>query len=195
MTPRILVAYATTDGQTAKIAADVAKTLRDRAVAVTLVNVAEDRMADPAPYSAVIVAASVHVGRFQKSVRDWARIHRQTLASRPAAFIGVCLAVANRSPSVDRGIQAVLDRFVLDTGWKPAETKVVAGALKYTKYGWLKRWVLKRIAAKQGGGIDTTRDYEYTDWDDLRAFATRFAAELPTAEGSSERGAAVGAAV
>ena len=52
---------------------------------------------------------------------------------------------------------------------------MVAGALPYTKYGWLKRMMMKRIVAKAGGDTDTTRDYEYTDWIDLRNFARDFA--------------------
>lgn len=43
--------------------------------------------------------------------------------------------------------------------------------------------------------IDTSRDYEYTDWDDLQAFAARFAAGVTTGVEPAERGAAVGAAV
>lgn len=33
---------------------------------------------------------------------------------------------------------------------------------------------MKRIAAKAGGATDTSRDYEYTSWVELRAFAERF---------------------
>jgi menaquinone-dependent protoporphyrinogen oxidase len=50
----------------------------------------------------------------------------------------------------------------------------VAGALPYTRYNWLKRWVMKRIVAKAGGDTDTTRDYEYTNWEELRAFSEEF---------------------
>ena len=53
-------------------------------------------------------------------------------------------------------------------------TKPVAGALPYTRYNWFIRRVMKRIAAKAGGDTDTTRDYEYTDWQDLRSFAEQF---------------------
>jgi len=35
---------------------------------------------------------------------------------------------------------------------------------------------MKRIVRKAGGDIDTSRDYEYTDWDDLRRFAGEFVA-------------------
>ena len=64
--------------------------------------------------------------------------------------------------------------FFAGTGWQPAITKEVAGALPYTRYNWFIRQVMKRIAAKAGGDTDTTRDYEYTDWPDLRGFAEYF---------------------
>lgn len=193
MAPWVLVIYATTDGHTAKIATEIAQTLRNQEIAVTLVNAASQRMRDPLPYSAVIVAASVHAGRFQRSVRQWARRHRKVLASRPSAFVGVCLAIVNHSPAVDAEIKTVLDRFVRDTGWTPSEIKIVAGALKYTQYGWLKRWMIRRIVAAHGGDIDTSRDYEYTDWDDLRAFARRFAGESRGMSGEEPQSPAVAA--
>jgi menaquinone-dependent protoporphyrinogen oxidase len=174
MAPSILVIYGTNEGQTAKIATEIAATLRSQSVAVTLASAASPWTANPADYSAVIVAASVHIGRFQKSVRAWVRAHREALQKRPSAFIAVCLAVLNRTPKVEQDIQAILGRFSQETGWQPTETKVVAGAVKYTKYGWLTRWVMKRIVAKAGGDTDTSRDYEYTDWDDLREFSMRF---------------------
>jgi len=34
---------------------------------------------------------------------------------------------------------------------------------------------MRRIARKEGGDTDTSRDYEYTDWNDLRAFGEAFA--------------------
>jgi menaquinone-dependent protoporphyrinogen oxidase len=35
---------------------------------------------------------------------------------------------------------------------------------------------MKRIASASGGDTDTSRDYEYTDWKDLRDFVDRFSA-------------------
>ena len=35
--------------------------------------------------------------------------------------------------------------------------------------------MMQRIVAKAGGDTDTTRDFEYTDWNDLRSFAEDFA--------------------
>jgi menaquinone-dependent protoporphyrinogen oxidase len=37
---------------------------------------------------------------------------------------------------------------------------------------------MKRIARKEGGPTDTSRDYEYTDWEAVDRFADAFAAKL-----------------
>jgi menaquinone-dependent protoporphyrinogen oxidase len=52
---------------------------------------------------------------------------------------------------------------------------MIAGALKYSRYPLPLRWLMKRIAAKAGGDTDTSRDYEYTDWAQVEAYARRLA--------------------
>jgi menaquinone-dependent protoporphyrinogen oxidase len=166
--PRILIVYGTTDGHTAKIARYLAEQLRGEAAQASSAP-------DPTPYDGVIVAASVHIGDFQKSVRKWVAAHAKALEARPSAFLAVCLGVLQPEPQVRRDLERIVERFLARTGWRPAETKLVAGAVLYTRYGWLKRWVMKRIAAKAGGSTDTSRDHEYTDWAGLAEFARSFA--------------------
>lgn len=170
---RVLVLYGTTEGHTAKIAGTIADTLRAQGIEV---DVAEAGMDDPRAddYSGVVVAASVHASRYQRPVQQWVQKNREALAGKPSAFVSVSLGVLQWQPEVQREMNAIVDRFLMTTGWRPMWTKSVAGALAYTKYGWLTRWVMQRIAAKAGGDTDTTRDYEYTDWPDVRAFAERF---------------------
>ena len=50
-------------------------------------------------------------------------------------------------------------------------TARVAGALVYSRYGWFKARMLRRIVAKNGGDTDMSRDYEYTDWAAIDRFA------------------------
>jgi menaquinone-dependent protoporphyrinogen oxidase len=173
--PRILILYGTTDGHTAKISAALAETLRLDGAFVDVVD-AGARVPSPGPeqYTAIIVAASVHASGYQSSVRRWVAANVRALRDRPTAFVSVCLGVLQHDPTVDRELQAILHRFYRLTGWQPAVTKIVAGALLYTRYGWLKRLVMRRIAAKAQGDVDTSRDYEYTDWTDLKGFARDF---------------------
>ena len=169
---KILVVYATTDGQTAKVAREIGVALRD-AGADAHVMIASRMLDGPEGYAGVIVAGSVHGGGYQRSLRRWITRHADALATRPGAFVSVCLAVLN--PAAAPAVTAVMSRFLEKCGWHPSLVKPVAGALLYTRYGWLKRWMMKRIVAKNGGDTDTSRDYEYTDWEDIRRFAANFA--------------------
>ena len=171
---RILVLYGTTEGHTAKVARFLGDTLRADGVSADVID-ARTVCPSPDSYDAVIVAASVHARGYQRTVRRWVHDHARVLNDKPTAFVSVCLAVLQHEPKVERDLAAIVDRFLTSTGWRPAITKNVAGALAYSRYNWLKRWAMVRIVRKAGGDIDTSRDYEYTDWADLRAFAEEFA--------------------
>ena len=170
----ILVVHGTTHGHTAKIAAAVATAIEASGASCD-VMAAADATRNPGDYDGVVVAASVHAGKYQKAVVAWVRAHRAVLDANPTAFISVCLGVLQKQPNVDRELKNILDRFSTETGWRPQVTTTVAGALPYTKYNWFIRWVMKRIAAKAGGDTDTSRDYEYTDWAALSRFSVQFA--------------------
>jgi len=56
--------------------------------------------------------------------------------------------------------------------------KPIAGALLYTKYNFIVRFIMKRIARQAGAATDTSKDYEYTDWAALSRFIDEFVKEL-----------------
>lgn len=60
--------------------------------------------------------------------------------------------------------------FFLKTNWRPDRWTIFAGALPYSKYSWIKKRVMKAIVAVAGGDTDTSRDYEYTDWNEVKEF-------------------------
>src|SRR5262245_36873058 len=177
MSRRILILYGTTEGQTAKIARAMADTLRSGGDDVDVVQAKGSGVGPyPEDYAGVIVAGSVHIGGYQRAVQRWVKAHEPQLRARPNAFVSVCLGVLQHSEKVDRELAEILRRFFVRTGWQPNESKIVAGALPYTKYNWLTRWMMRRIVAKAHGDTDTSRDYEYTDWAALADFAQRFGA-------------------
>jgi menaquinone-dependent protoporphyrinogen oxidase len=165
-----LVIFGTTDGQTGKIANVLAHNLRSLGATVDVVNAASSTPS-PASYRAVVVAASVHASGYQPEVAHWIGQYRDYLSARPTAFVSVCLGVLQHDAAVDAELAAIMSRFFEKTGWTPTTTKIVAGALPYTRYNILKRWMMRRIVRKAGGDTDVTRDHEYTDWADLAAFA------------------------
>ena len=175
---RILVLYGTTEGQTARIARFIGDALGADGISADVID-ARAVSSSPGNYDAVIVAASVHAGGYQRAVRRWVRTNAHVLNQKPSAFVSVCLAVLQHEPKVKQELGAIVDGFYRSTGWYPPVTEHVAGALPYTRYNWLKRRVMVRIVRKAGGDVDTSRDYEYTDWVDVRIFAEKFARSLP----------------
>jgi menaquinone-dependent protoporphyrinogen oxidase len=185
---RVLILYGTSEGQTAKIARAISIRLNTGGIETDLVRAGT---LDPRPchYAAVIVAASVHAGGYQKAVTKWIRAHRFEFGNLPTGFVSVCLAVISKKEKERDEARAMPRRFADGLAWHPTVIKVVAGALPYTKYNVFIRWIMKRIASEAGGDTDTSRDYEYTDWKDLADFADRFAALVipaPALRGGAE---------
>jgi menaquinone-dependent protoporphyrinogen oxidase len=167
---RILIVYGTTDGHTAKVAGAIADALRAGGAVVDVHQIGRAHCL-PDGYDGVIVASPLRGGKYLKPVRRWVHAHAAVLNVRSTVFVSICLGVLQHDPAVNRALNAIVVRFLAETGWRPTVTKLVAGALPYTRYNWFIRRVMKRIAAQAGGDTDTTRDYEYTDWPDLRGFA------------------------
>jgi menaquinone-dependent protoporphyrinogen oxidase len=61
-------------------------------------------------------------------------------------------------------VQRVVDSFLADTGWHPSKVHAAAGALMYSKYNFLIRFIMRAIARKEGANTDTSQDHEFTDW-------------------------------
>jgi menaquinone-dependent protoporphyrinogen oxidase len=175
-----VILYATREGQTRRIAQHIAKILRERRQTVRLRNVREiDEPFTLDRYEGAIVAASVHVGKHEPEMVEFVRRHRDELEALKTAFISVSLSEAGAEdasrPAEDRAksaadVQGMIDKFLADTGWRPQRIKAVAGALLYTKYNFLVRFVMKQISKKSSGPTDTSRDYELTDWKALDRF-------------------------
>ena len=173
------VFYATTEGQTRRIAERVAKVLRERGVESRAIDVTGDDVAyiDWRRVRGVAAGASVHVGRHQRTMDAFIRQHRDQLATRPSLFFSVSMRAGSPKPVDQTAVQEFAHAYLTQVGWKPLYVAAVAGRLAYTQYNWIVRFMMKRIAKRHGAATDTSRDHEYTDWNQV----TRLAAELATA--------------
>lgn len=177
----LLLLYGTTEGQTGKIAGFVADHLVQQGHQAQLVNASDaTRAVDPRDFDAVIIAASLHAGRYQSAVNHFVRDHLAAIDARPNALLSVSLAAAGDDEEDVEGLQKCVADFAYETGWMPNGIHHVAGAFRYTSYDFLKRWAMKYIAYRKGGPTDTSRDYELTDWDDLTRFVDSFVKDAAT---------------
>ena len=130
-------------------------------------------------YASACVAASVHIGHHEREMIAFVKRNREDLARLGAVFLSVTLSEAGaedpQAPTERReqaaaDAQRMIDVFIEETGWRPARALPVAGALAYSRYNFIIRFLMKRIARKAGAPTDTSRDYEFTDWAALDRF-------------------------
>lgn len=195
----ILIVYATREGHTRRIAEHIAELLLARGLEVELLDARSNDavgLAASDHYSGAILAASLHMGRHEpEMVRFIEREHR-ALTQLPTAFLSISMSAAAAQneanpPEYRRKVRKELDKIsemlFEKTNWHPARKTLVAGALMYTKYNVLVRWVMKRIARHEGGSTDTTRDHVYTDWNTLDHFIEAFVSTLEDKAAPSEQ--------
>jgi len=182
----VLILFATREGQTEKIARRMTAVLEAKGHRVDLRDVDRaSRALDLRRYQAIFVGSPIRVGSYLPSVVRFVQAQRDSLNHVPSAFFSVSLAVApHRGPRKSDGraeTMRAVEKFTRKTGWTPRRIELLAGALPYSKYNFLTRFVMRRISAAAGGDTDTSRDYEYTDWDAVDRFTSEFVDEISAA--------------
>lgn len=167
---RMLIVYASRYGQTRKVAERIASSAKAEGVETHVWEVST-LPHDVAPHSCdmVVLAGAVYFGKFSKALEHFATGQRSNLARVRSVFV----AVSNAASSAEGRDTADSDAraFIGRTGWVPDAIELVAGGEPYTKYGFFTRWMMVRYAKKFGGRkVDTSRDYEFTDWSEVDRF-------------------------
>lgn len=182
----ILVLYSSHDGQTRRIAARVAEVLGHAGHDAELCSAdAPDVGREIGASDGVVVGAAVRYGHFAPRLQSLVRQRRNLLTALPNAFFAVCLSAGGpgAKPALAR---SYVDKFIRRTGWQAEDVAIFAGALRYRMYNPLIRLLMRLIVGHAGGDTDTSRDYEYTDWQAVDRFAAQFAARFaPPAPGRS----------
>jgi len=175
---KILVAYASTDGHTRKICRVVADWLSDAGQMVELLPLADAGDIDLTRFDAVLLAASVHGGRYQKALTEFCAERSDTLSALPSLFLSVSLAAAGHEAEDWQGLEKILADFTSATGWTPDRVEQLAGAYKPSEYDIFRRFVMRRILALKDPSADLSADIEYTDWVALKAVLADWTASV-----------------
>lgn len=174
MARRILIVYGTTYGQTARIAHYIQDVLTSEGCEVVL-EPADRWRADwnVHGYDAIIVGASLIVGKHQASVAKFASENRTALNRIPTAFFSVSASAAGSDPRAIAEVDRLINAFLAEAQWHPRTVEKIGGAIAYTRYSLPVRMAMKFISWRNGGSTDTSRDHELTDWAQVRQFALR----------------------
>ncbi|MES3037694.1 MAG: menaquinone-dependent protoporphyrinogen IX dehydrogenase [Bdellovibrionota bacterium] len=172
---KVLIIYQSYNGQTKKISDFIQQFLNVKGVSSDIFNVENLPDIDLSNYSTVIIGAPVHIQRYSAKLRSWVKKNSQTLNLVPGLFFSVCLGILQKDdPVVQAAEKNIAERFLKETAWKPTTIAIFGGALTFTQYNYIEKLLMKFIAKKAGGDTDTKKDFEYTDWHEVKKVIEEF---------------------
>jgi len=169
---KALILYSSRDGQTHAISSYIASVLKEKC-SCDVIDLAHAEHVDLNSYDQVMIGASIRYGHFNSVLDKFVKKHAEKLNQMPSAFFGVNLTARKpekRSPQTN----AYVRKFLLSSPWEPAICGVFAGALRYPRYRWFDKVMIQLIMRMTGGETDTSKEVEYTDWQQVAKFAEDF---------------------
>ncbi|EOC1053685.1 menaquinone-dependent protoporphyrinogen IX dehydrogenase [Cronobacter sakazakii] len=171
---KTLILFSTRDGQTREIAFYIASQLQEMGEAVDVVNLHRAEAPDWTQYKKVVIGASIRYGHFHPTLDTFVKQHQQALNALPGAFFSVNL-VARKPEKRTPQTNSYTRKFLLNSPWQPDRCAVFAGALRYPRYRWFDRFMIRLIMKMTGGETDTSKEVVYTDWPQVALFAQEIA--------------------
>ncbi|MDW6002438.1 menaquinone-dependent protoporphyrinogen IX dehydrogenase [Vibrio mangrovi] len=170
---KVLCLYSTREGQTKKIVEYIVERLEG--YQCEYVDLHQFPTLDLALYDKVLVAASIRYGRLHKALYQFIESHHHQLDKSKAAFICINLTARKEEQNKDTPEGSVyVQTFLRKSFWQPEMIGVFAGALRYPRYRFFDRIMIRFIMMMTGGETDTSKEVEYTNWDKVKKFAKKF---------------------
>jgi len=170
---RILIIYSSTDGHTIKISKYISKILTATVDHVSI----KDPIPSLKKYDGIIIGASIRYGFHRAKVKKYINKHYKELNGIPNAFFSVSLIARNKERrNVDNNPYA--KKFLDKIKWKPKNIALFGGMLNYPAYSFFDRLMIQLIMTITKGPTDSKTVIEYTDWNQVKNFATEFNSQI-----------------
>jgi menaquinone-dependent protoporphyrinogen oxidase len=164
---RVLVTYSSKYGATAGIAERIGEGLRKSGLRVDVLSV--DRVADLAPYDAVVLGSGVYMGNWRKDAATFLTANESALASRPVWLF-------SDGPTGEGEPTDLMNGWRFPQALQPVADRIHArdiaffhGALDAKRLSFADKLVVRAVKAPLG---------DYRDWERIEAWAAEIAAAL-----------------
>lgn len=169
----VLIAFATIEGQTGKIARFIENEVRKAGHDVVVFDVSDETR--PVSFDGVdkvILAAPVHERRHPKTFDVFLAGQRQELEARKTLLISVSLSAA-----FEDGLEEANEYVVemkMRTGFTPDAEVLVAGAVRSASYDYFQSQIVRHVVLRDRDYDPEESEHEFTNWQALAAAIADF---------------------
>ena len=165
---KILLTYSTVDGHTKTICEKILSYSKTSQVDILPI----DRSINIKDYDTVVIGASIRYGKYREEIFKFIKENEELLNSKDNAFFSVNV-VARKENKNKPETNPYLIKFLNKISWQPKILDVFAGKIDYPKYKFLDKYAIKFIMWITKGPTDTSKVYEFTDWNRVKSFAEK----------------------
>ena len=165
---KILLTYSTVDGHTKTICEKILSYSETSQVDILPI----DSSINIKDYDTVVIGASIRYGKYREEIFEFIKENEELLNSKDNAFFSVNV-VARKENKNKPETNPYLIKFLNKISWQPKILDVFAGKIDYPKYKFLDKYAIKFIMWITKGSTDTSKVYEFTDWNRVKSFAEK----------------------
>ena len=165
---KVLLTYSTVDGHTKTICEKILSYSETSQVDILPI----DSSINIKDYDTVVIGASIRYGKYREEIFEFIKENEELLNSKDNAFFSVNV-VARKENKNKPETNPYLIKFLNNISWQPKIVDVFAGKIDYPNYKFLDKYAIKFIMWITKGPTDTSKVYEFTDWNRVKSFAEK----------------------
>lgn len=177
---KTLVVYGSRYGTAAGIAQEIAQEISKEGIEVDLYNAKDVKKLDISPYDMIIMGSGIKMGKWTKQSLKFLKNNKKTLKDKKVALFVSCGA-ANEEKSRQMGWNDYLKKVAKENLEEEPVDMGLFGS-NYNpdaKQGFMYKMTMKFWKKDlEEKGIDTSKPYDFRNWDEIRAWARNLAAML-----------------
>jgi menaquinone-dependent protoporphyrinogen oxidase len=171
---KALVAFGTKYGSTVRLAEVIGEELRTKGYEVDILDLRGGNGKGVKGYDLVVLGSSVFIGKWTEEARKFIEASSPDLAGKRVALFVSCSDVLFPE-KVEAGRKMYLqDVAATVPGMTPVAMGMFGGVIDFDRYSTLTKVLLAGVGTKKalkGKGIETSKPYDYRDWEEIRAWA------------------------
>ena len=164
-----LIIYSSTDGHTKRICQRVYNFLYNDNL-VKLVSLDEVSKLELSNFDKIVIGASIRYGKHSKQLYKFINLNKNKLNQKKTAFFTVNVVARKREKNT-ADTNPYIKNFLKISEWIPNKIEVFAGRVDYPGYNFFDKYLIKFIMFITNGPTDTSKSYEFTDWNKVDVFA------------------------